>query len=127
MSFKPDYGLRILQSGGSPDADHVFYDFRLFSLVVLGEGQFSTMVEVPSEDEVLALSLDFDWEQLKQILNKADAEIQEAVLKELFRDSSTRRPIKFEGEVSFGVRTRLGKPIQVEKEVFVPLIAQEIF
>ena len=126
MSFKPDYGLRLLQSGCAPDTDHIFYDFRLFSLAVLGEGQFSTMVEVPSEGEVLALSLDFNWEQLKKILSKAEPKIQETILKELFRDSSSRRRIDFDGEVSFGVRARIGEPIQVKKETFVPLIAQEI-
>ncbi len=42
MSFKPDYGLRQMNDGVSREVDQFFYDFRLWSLTVLGRGQYST-------------------------------------------------------------------------------------
>ena len=44
MSFKPDYGLRLKEEGISEDVDLDFYDFHLYSLTLLGNDQFSTMV-----------------------------------------------------------------------------------
>ena len=73
-----------------------------------------------------ALSLDFDQKQLEQILSKASPQIASYIHKELSRDPSTPRTIAFEGEVVFGVRARLGQLPKVQRESFVPLIAQEI-
>jgi hypothetical protein len=120
---KPDYGLRQINDGVSRDLDQFFYDFRLYSLSVIGPSQYSTMVDVPIGGEVHALSLDFDQEQLDQILSTAPATIAALVYKELLRDPSTARTIELEGEVNFGVRARLG---EVQRESFVPLVAQEI-
>jgi len=58
MSYKPDYGLRLMNFGAGREVDHFFYDFHLYSLTVLGRGQYSTMVDLPWESEVCALSLD---------------------------------------------------------------------
>ena len=60
MSFKPDFGLRLKTDGISRDVDQYFYDFRLWSLTVLGRGQYSTGVEMPLAGELHALSLDFN-------------------------------------------------------------------
>ena len=124
MSFKPDYGLRLMRDGIS--VDQYFYDFRLYSLSVLGRGQFSTMVEIPHAGELHALSLDFNQKQLEQILSKAPPRLTAFLRAELERDPASPRTIDFEGEVSFGVRTRLGQLQKVQRESFVPLVAQEI-
>lgn len=126
MSYKPDYGLRLMKDGVSPEVDQFFYDFRLFSLTVFGSGQFSTMVELPIAGEMHALSLDFNQKQLEQILSKAPAPVAAFISNELSGDPSTPRTIDFEGEAVFGVRTRLGQLQQVQRESFVPLVAQEI-
>jgi hypothetical protein len=55
MSYKPDYGLRLMNSGVSRHVDHFFYDFRLYSLTVLNFGQYSTKSN-PLRD---SLSVDF--------------------------------------------------------------------
>jgi hypothetical protein len=75
MSFKSDYGLRLFREGFSPDGDHTFYDFRLYSLDVLGPGQYSTAVEMPYAGETHALSLDFDETHLARILSKAPEQL----------------------------------------------------
>lgn len=124
MSFKPDYGLRLMRDGIS--VDQYFYDFRLYSLSVLGRGQFSTMVEIPHAGELHALSLDFNQKQLEQILSKAPPSLAAFLRAELARDPASPRTIDFEGEISFGVRARPGQLQKVQRESFVPLVAQEI-
>lgn len=126
MSFKPDYGLRLKEEGISEDVDLDFYDFHLYSLTLLGNDQFSTMVEIPVDDELHALSLDFTISQLNEILSKATLPLANYLRKELARDSVTLRTIDFEGEVIFGVRARLGVLQVVQNERFVPLVAREI-
>jgi hypothetical protein len=126
MSFKPDYGLRLMREGIPAHVDQFFYDFRLFSLTVLGRGQYSTMVEMPYEGELHALSLDFNQQQLDQILSKATRQLAAFIRKELIREPSSPRTIDFEGEVAFGVRARLGQLQKVQRESFVPLVAYEI-
>ena len=126
MSFKPDYGLRLKEEGISEDVDLDFYDFHLYSLTLLGNDQFSTMVEIPVDDELHALSLDFTISQLNEILSKATLPLANYLRKELARDSVTLRTIDFEGEVIFGVRARLGELQVVQNERFVPLVAREI-
>jgi hypothetical protein len=126
MSCKPDYGLRLLREGISPHVDQYFYDFRLYSLSVLGPGEYSTMVEMPYAGEMHALSLDFDETHLARILAKAPEQLRASLIAQLAADPATPHTIDFEGEVSFGVRARLGKIQTVQRESFVPLVAQEI-
>ncbi len=126
MAYSPDYGLRQMRDGISPKLDQFFYDFRLFSLSVLGRGKYSTMVNMPLNGESHALSLDFNHEQLVRILAKADPSLAAFIRAELARDPSTPRAIDFEGFIAFGVRARLGSLQTAAKEQYVPLIAQEI-
>jgi hypothetical protein len=124
--FKPDYGLHLMQQGTSSATDLFFYDFRLFSLSLLGHGEYSTTVEKGLEGELYALSLDFNHAQLERILAKAGPLIATLVRTEISRDPASPRSIDFEGHVAFGVRARLGQLQTVAKEQFVPLVAQEI-
>jgi hypothetical protein len=126
MSFKPDYGLRLLRDGISKSVDHHFHDFRLYSMTVLGPGQYSTMVELPFDGDIYALSLDFNQAQLEQIISRAATSLAAFIRSQLERDPNTPRTIDFDGEVAFGVRARLGEIQKAQKELFVPLIAQEI-
>lgn len=126
MSFKPDYGLRLKEEGISNDVDLDFYDFHLFSLTLLGNDQFSTMVVIPVDGELHSLSLDFNLSQLYKILSKADPSLASYLRNELARDPVTLRTIDLDGEVIFGVKARLGD-LQVNKnERYVPLVAKEI-
>lgn len=124
--MKPDYGLRLMRDGISREVDHFFYDFRLYSLTILGRGRYSTMVEVPFDAEVCALSLDFNADQLNKILSRATAPVMSHIQSELARDPASPRTVELDGEVSFGVRARLGQLQKVAHEDFVPLVCQEI-
>jgi len=127
MTFKPDFGLRQMKEGVSSSVDQLFHNFSLYSLTVLGRGQYSNMVDMPLAGELHALSLDFNQQQLDDILAKAPPRIAAAIRTEISKDPYRQRTIDFEGEVVFGVRARLGSLQKVESEQFVPLIAMEIF
>jgi hypothetical protein len=126
MSFKPDYGLRRKEQGYGPHVDHTFHECRLFSLTVLGDGQYSTTVDCPLAGEMHALSLDFTAQQLEEILLNASPELTSLLRDEISRDPSTPRTIDFEGEVPFAARARLGEIQQADYESFVPFVVQEI-
>ncbi len=126
MVYKPDYGLRLLREGFSPTIDLYFFNFRLYSLNVLGPGQYSTMVEYLYANERHALSLDFNEGQLNQILAKATPELSAFIRSQLEADPTTPRAIRFEEEIPFDVRARLGQLQKAQHEEFVPLVAQEI-
>jgi hypothetical protein len=125
VSFKPDYGLQLTNSGIGRNIDQFFHNFRLYSLSVLGHGQYSTMVDFPSAGEY-ALSLDFNQQQLEQILAAAPPEIAHLLRTKLLQDPTTCRTIDFPGEITFAVRARLGSVQTTSRESFVPFIAQEI-
>jgi len=126
MTYLPDYGLRQLEDGLRSDLDQVFHDFRLFSITVLGRGQYSTMVQMPLAGKMHALSLDFSQSHLDRILAQAEPRLAAFIRGELKRDPATPRNIDFEGFVSFAVRAHIG-PVQVNgKERYAPLVAQEI-
>jgi hypothetical protein len=127
MSYKPDYGLKQVTAGVGQNVDQCFYNVTLYSLSVLEQGRYSTMVETHSGGEWCALSLDFNQEHLEQILAKAPPRIAVFIRQEIFRDPSSPRTIDFEGEVIFGVRARLGQLQVLERESFVPLIALDVF
>ncbi|MGD9848058.1 MAG: hypothetical protein AB7T15_03110 [Desulfuromonas sp.] len=126
MDFKPDYGLRLLCDGVSPETDHFFYSFPLFSVTVLGRGQYSTMVEDYIGSELHALSLDFNQEQLEQILAKGESNMVQWLRDDLDADPTSQRTIELAGVITFGVRARLGTLQKGAYESFVPLVVQEI-
>ena len=115
-----------MNDGISRNVDQYFYDFRLYSLDILGRGEYSTMVEMQFSGEMHALSLDFNQKQLDEILSKAHPQLAVFIRNELSDDLPTPRTIDFEGEIAFGVRARLGRLQKVQNESFVPLVCQEI-
>jgi hypothetical protein len=124
--FKPDYGLHLVQQGISSSVDLFFYDFHLFSLSVLGCGEYSTTADREHGGEFYAVSLDFNYTQLQQILSKADSRTATFVRANISEDPVSPRSIELERHVVFSVRARLGQLQTVAKEQFVPLVAQEI-
>ncbi len=126
MSLKPDYGLRQLRDGISSSVVQSFYDIPLNHLSIIGEGQYSTIVNFPYDGELHALSLDFDDASMAQILSHAPEAIYQQVRGEIGRDPETPRTIELPAGVTFSVRARLGQIQQTPGEQFVPLVVQEV-
>ena len=128
MDLSPDYGLRLRQDGVPADQDIVFYGFELTGFDVLGEGRFTAMTEVEYDDQPHAVSLDFTFDQLEAIIDRAPVGIATWLEGELARDPNTPRSLDFDEDevVTFDVRTRLGPTEEAEGESFVPFIAVEI-
>jgi hypothetical protein len=127
MSYKPDFGIRLLNDGIKQNVNQNFNDFHMFSLTVLGAGEYSTMTEIQFDGQLYALSLDFNKTILKDILYKAPKNISNILKNEISKDPNTLRTIDFEGEVVFGVRARLGELQRAQNESFVPFVAQDIW
>ena len=108
-SYKPDYGLSRLNAGVGGNADHFFSGFRLYSLGVFDFGQYSTMVEISRDGHPHALSLDFNQQQLRQILSKASPGLAAFLKQEISRDPGSP----------------LGQMQVIDGERFVPFAAQE--
>jgi len=119
--------LKLFNGGIGQEVLQNFHTFALYSLTLLGQGQYSTMVDMPFDGELYALSLDFNQGHLDRILAKAPAHIADFIRQEILLDPTTPRTLDFEGEVIFGVRARLGQLQSNESERFVPLIAETIF
>jgi len=127
MFFKPDYGFRLLNEGLRPGCEHVFYNFPLYNLSIIGPGQFSTFAEIPIDGVLHALSIDFSTSELKTIFSIAGTNKAFPITSEFFKDPITPRTIELSGNIVVGVKAILGNPQKSEKESFVPLIAIEIF
>ena len=125
--FAPDYGLRLITDGYPSDVVVNFYEYRIFSVDIVGLNHYTTTANISYEGEEHALTLDFDNYQLDQILSKASPGLAQFVRSDLTRDPATPRSIRFEEYVSFGVSARLGKVEKGLYESFVPLVAKKIW
>ena len=124
--MKPDYGLYLWESGARTDARYTFYDFRLFNISLLEDGQYTTLVVFPVEGQRYALSLDFTRAQLDQLLARVSPEVQSAVRKNL-EHSRVGDCIDLDEAIAFGVTAHLGE-LQVNgNERYVPFVAQDFF
>ncbi|UBU63717.1 hypothetical protein LDB30_06895 [Acidithiobacillus ferrooxidans] len=125
--MKPDYGLYLLESGVRANLEHTFYDFRMFHISIMGNGQYTTIVEIPVDGRRHTLSLDFPREQLNQMLARISPDVRSALQTSLAQGKAGDT-IDIEGDgIAFGVTARLGDPQGHDTERFVPLIAQTIF
>ncbi|SFM06024.1 hypothetical protein SAMN03159423_5154 [Bradyrhizobium sp. NFR13] len=127
MGFKPDYGLRLVAEGILSTDELYFKSFHAFSVTILGDASYTTVVDATYEGALHALSLDFNRHQLDQILAKAGLWVTAPFWADFHRDPVSARSIDLKQGVVFGVRARLGQLQKAEKEAFVPLIAHEIF
>lgn len=126
MNYKPDYGLKLLNDGVSSNIDLHFSEFPLFSLTLLGKNQYSTMLEMPMDGVVYALSLDFNQEQLDNILSNANTNSVNIIKTELLRDSVTPRTIDYEEKIIFDAIAQIGDLQSNQNESFAPLVLKNM-
>jgi hypothetical protein len=93
-----------MAQGHARNVNHNCYEYRLFSLIVLGAGQFSTKVEQLIARQIHPPSPAFAEQQLEPILSRTSPQLSAFLRNEIARDPSMPRTVDFEGKVAFSVR-----------------------
>lgn len=124
--FKKDYGLKMLEEGYSNEVLFNYPNFKIFSITIIGLKQFTTMVDFPYNDEVYALSVDFDDEALIQMMVFSSLFTQEQLIKELQSDPITPRTIDLVDSFSVSLSLKLGNIQKNQNETFLPFLIHKI-
>jgi hypothetical protein len=126
MAYKPDYGLKLLEDGISSDVSIHFPQFLLYSITVLDYEKYSSMVEIPYDNQVYAVSIDFNHEQLQDMLKCASKNALQQITEELDSDMFTQRTIDIEEPFMINITISLGKLQRNQHEEFVPFIVKSV-
>jgi len=126
MSFAPDFGLRLVRDGASPEMEIQLIPFELDRISVVDEGLFTTVSGKVFDGETHAVSLDFDGEILKaikQLCPKKTARLIEDQLQNSFTKGYT---LMFPQPIQLAVTARLGEVQKAQYEDFIPLVVQSV-
>ena len=126
MAYKPDYGLKLLQDGISNEVSIHFPQFVLYNITVLDYEKYSSMVEIPYDNQVYAVSIDFNHEQLQDMLKCASKNALQQITEELDSDMFTQRTIDIEEPFMINITISLGKLQRNQHEEFVPFIVKSV-
>ena len=126
MAYKPDYGLKLLQDGISNTVSIHFPQFVLYSITILDYEKYSSMVEIPYDNQVYAVSIDFTHEQLQEMLKYASKNVLQQITEELDSDMFTHRTIDIEEPFMIDITISLGKLQRNQHEEFVPFIVKSV-
>ena len=126
MAYKPDYGLKLLQDGITRDVSIHFPQFLLYSITVLDYEKYSSMVEIPYDNQVYAVSIDFNHEQVQDMLKYASKNALQQITEELDSDMFTQRTIDIEEPFMIDITISLGKLQRNQHEEFVPFIVKSV-
>jgi hypothetical protein len=122
----PDYGLFLLSQGYAREVRHCFYDIPFNHITVIGQDQFSTMKNHVFAGVEYAMSLDFDFRILADILSLSPPVVVDYVRAELSRDPISPRIIHFPQNISVGVEATLGQVQRGLHDEFVPLVIARV-
>ena len=126
MSFAPDFGLRLIRDGASPDLDIHIVPFELDHISIVNDELFTTISNMEFDGEPHAVSLDFGVEVLKAIHALCPDEIAQFIAGQLSENSFEGYTIELPEPVALAVTARLGEIQTAEKEQYVPLIVQSV-
>lgn len=126
MAYKPDYGLKLLQDGISNEVSIHFPQFVLYSITILDYEKYSSMVEIPYDNQVYAVSIDFNHEQLQDMLKCASKNALQQITEELDSDMFTQRTIDIEEPFMIDITISLGKLQRNQYEEFVPFLVKSV-
>ncbi|RLA72513.1 MAG: hypothetical protein DRG78_23755 [Epsilonproteobacteria bacterium] len=124
--MKPDYGLKLLKDEISKDADLTFFNFPLSEILILSQGQYTSMSNILIDSIEYALSLDFNQIQLDKILLNTKSNSVQIIKDALKLDSITPRTIDIKDKIIIDIVTKLGDLEENQNESYVPFILQEI-
>jgi hypothetical protein len=124
--YKPDYGLKLLQDGISNEVSIHFPQFVLYNITVLDYEKYSSMVEIPYDNQMYAVSIDFNHEQLQDMLKYASKNALQQITENLDSDMFTQRTIDIEEPFMIDITISLGKLQRNQYEEFVPFIVKSV-
>lgn len=121
--LKPDFGFRISQMGTTKESDLFMFETRLGMFGRVNEDLYTASVNMTFGDDEHCVSYDFTPNLLAPMVAGLPAE-----LRSQFLGALARAPFQACADlvVEVDLRARLGDPIKVEHETFVPLIVQEV-
>jgi len=123
MTFLPDYGLALKQSG--LDGPHYFLNFKTDNITKVGQCNFTTLVIYPMHGVDHALSLDFNEDHLLKILEQSQPKTVDHIMNWL-NSSPIHSTIQIPESLSFGCKAVLGEVQSAPKEQYLPLLLEEI-
>ena len=126
MAYKPDYGLKLLQDGVSNEVSIHFPQFVIYSITVLDYEKYSTMVEIPYDNQVYAVSIDFTQEQLQEMMKFASKNAVEQITENLDADMFTQRTIDINEPFMVDLTVSLGELQRNQYEEFVPFVIRSV-
>ncbi len=122
--FAPDLGLAFIRVGLAPDAKITMIGVRLNLFTRVNDVLLSASSNCLFGDRPHMGSFDFAPELLTPILSGLPAPLPEA-----FRDALSRHPFQAFGDllIEADLNMKLGEPIKVEDETFVPFVITRVF
>ncbi len=121
MSFKPDMGMKLMESGLGKESRLSFHDFPLHRIYVLGKNSYTAVANLPWEGHVYALSIDFNNKTLVKMLAHSPSKKNE-----LLRASKSTGHFDLDEPISVSVSGHFGDLVITLKQVFRPFIVEEV-
>lgn len=122
--FAKDFG--ILRASENPNAEHVFLPFRMYHLVVISEGSYTTTSNIGHEGEDYAVTLDFDQRIFNQIIRLLPKHISEPLQDAVENQARPMTKIDFPSPLDIYVETKLGEATGNMYEDFIPFIVTNV-
>lgn len=122
-NFKPDFGFAVSRLGLTPHAEIIMLKTRLGLFARVSQDLFTAAVNTEFAEQEYCVSFDFKPEHLPLLVAGLPNQLQEQ-----FIEALSRAPFQAGADlcVEVDLRTHLGEQIEVEHEIFVPLIIDEV-
>lgn len=122
--FRQDFGTKIMRLGLAPGAEITMLGVRLGLFGMVDQNLYTVTVDTELAEVKHCVSFDFDRKHISHIVAGLPVE-----LRDLFLGALGRSPFKAGAdlELEVDIQCRLGSPIQVEYESFVPLIIENVY
>jgi len=118
-----DFGNLMLIMG---QKEYSFIPFRMYHLVVVSEGSYTTTSNMPWGDEYYAVTLDFDQRILNQLLRLLPDRMSTPLQHAIEHQVKPPTMINLPSPIDIAIDTKLGEPTGNIHENFVPFVVVEM-
>lgn len=124
LKFKPDFGLYCRKLGISENVDQYFYEIGLPSIVKVSDSLYTAFLNIQSNENWYALSLDFNRARYRELLGLIDPNLARRIDYAL-----SSQPYKIDLEEMtpvINLSAKLGsKNIENANETYCPLVVKQ--